>query len=184
MAPFVLAVVVMGISEVLAELYRDRASAERVAVEAGVDVSRVSWAAKAADTWQALLNEASHQHKLPYVVGVALREYPQYPPLITALLSSGKPDGSMTSHAVIPPPSNESESAVIARLATQLEYLTIEVKRVSDGLNGIKGLNAERIERGLDDIIWMRVRVSTLMWAVTIVTGMTMLLGVAFVAHM
>lgn len=174
----------MGISDVLAELYRDRSSAERVAVEAGVDVSRVAWALKSSDMWRALVDEARHQHKLENVIGVALDEYPKYPPLLTALLSAGKLDGSMNPHVVIAPPSTESDSAVIARLATQLEYLTIEVKRVSDGLNGIKGLNVDRIERGLDDISWMRGRVTTLTYAVAIVTGMTMALAAAFLMHL
>lgn len=177
----------MGISDVLAELYRDRASAERVAVEAGVDVSRVSWAARAADFWNSLLTEAEHQKKLGNVVGIALREYPQYPPLLNSLLPTtlAKPDGYMNPNIVVTPPSIvESEAAVIARLATQLEFLTIEVKRVSDGLNAVRNLNVEKIDRGLDDISWMRGRVTTLTYAVAIVTGMTLVLSAAFLLHL
>lgn len=171
----------------LAELYRDRASAERVAVEAGIDLSRVSFAAKPGDTWVALLNEADHQKKLADVVGIALREYPQYPPLLSTLLPTtlSKPDGFMNPNIVVTPPSmNESEAAVIARLATQLEYLTVEVKRVSDGLNAVRNLNVEKIDRGLDDISFMRGRVTTLTYAVAIVTGMTMVLSAAFLLHL
>lgn len=171
----------------LAELYRDRASVERVAVEAGIDVSRLSSAAKPADAWALLLSEAEHQQKLPDVVRVALREYPQYPPLLDTLLSATqtKPDGSMNPSIVVTPPSvNESEAAVIARLATQLEFLTIEVKRVSDGLNAVRNLNVEKIDRGLDDISYMRGRMTTLTYAVAIVTGMTLALGAAFLLHL
>lgn len=161
---------------------------ERVAVEAGIDVSRVSFAARAADSWSLLLNEAGHQKRLGDVVGIALREYPQYPPLLDALTSSytaTKSDGIMHPHIAVTPPSmNEPEAAVIARLATQLEYLTVEVKRVSDGLNAVRNLNVEKIERGLDDVSFMRGRVTVLTYAVAIVTGMTMVLSVAFLLHL
>lgn len=177
----------MGLSEVLAELYRDKASVERVAVEAGIDVSRVSFAGKSADSWHLLLTEAEHQNRLSYLVGIALREYPQHPPLLSALLPTtlSKPDGRMNPNIVVTPPSiNDSEAAVIARLATQLEYLTVEVKRVSDGLNAVRNLNVEKIERGLDDVSFMRGRVTVLTYAVAIVTGMTMVLSVAFLLHL
>lgn len=171
----------------LAELYRDRASAERVAIEAGIDVSRVAFAAKPGDTWVALLSEADHQKKLADVVGIALREYPQYPPLLNTLLPTtlSKPDGFMNPNIVVTPPSmNESEAAVIARLATQLEYLTIEVKRVSEGLNAVRSLNVEKIDRGLDDIAFMRGRLTVLAYAVAVVTGMTLALSAAFLLHL
>lgn len=179
----------MKLAEVLAELYSDDESARRIARTAGVDLTRVAFNAKAANTWSSLLNEADSQGKLAEVVRLAMQEYPSHQPLFDAMWymqvpPTRRPDGYMTPNYTITPPPNESETAVITRLATQLEYLTIEVKRVSDGLGAIRGLNVERIERGLEDVAFMRGRLTTLSYAVAIVTVLTVLLGAAFLMHL
>lgn len=177
------------LSNVLAELYRDKESAERVATQAGVDVARVAFSTKASDTWSSLLDEASHQGRLMEVVRVALGEYPKHKPLSDALLAYSMPpiktDGFMNpTYSYVPPAANESEAMVVAKLTVQLEHLTAEVKRVSDGLDHIRNLNPERIERGLDDLAFMRGRMTTLSFAVAIVTALMVLLGAAFLAHL
>lgn len=178
------------LSNVLAELYRDRESAERVATQAGVDVSRVSFSAKASDTWSSLLDEASHQGRLMDVMSVALVEYPKHKPLFDALWSYPMPppvktDGFMNpNYTVVPPAANDPESIIVAKLTVELKNLTAEVKRVSDGLENIRGLNVERIERGLEDVAFMRGRLTTLSYAVAIVTVLTVLLGAAFLMHL
>ena len=179
----------MALSDVLAELYVDENSARRVAKAAGVDVARIAFTGTAANTWASLVEEAVHQKRLAEVVALALSEYPRHEALMANLFTMPMPpttkDGFMNLN--IPPTSathNESEAAVIARLATQLEFLTVEVKRVSDGLNSIRNLNVDRIDRGLDDISYMRGRMTTLAWAVAAVTGMTLALGAAFLLHL
>lgn len=179
----------MALSDVLAELYADENSARRVAKAAGVDVARITFTGTAANTWASLVEEAVHQKRLAEVVALALSEYPRHEALMANLFTMPMPpttkDGFMNLN--IPPTSathNESEAAVIARLATQLEFLTIEVKRVSDGLNAVRNLNVEKIDRGLDDISYMRGRMTTLSYAVAIVTGMTLALGAAFLLHL
>lgn len=178
----------MALSDVLAELYADENSARRVAKAAGVDVARITFTGTAANTWASLVEEAVHQKRLAEVVALALSEYPRHEALMANLSMPMPPttkDGFMNLN--IPPTSathNESEAAVIARLATQLEFLTIEVKRVSDGLNAVRNLNVEKIDRGLDDISYMRGRMTTLSYAVAIVTGMTLALGAAFLLHL
>lgn len=175
--------------DVLAELYADEESARRIVRDVGLDTTRVSFNAKAVNTWSSIVNEATAQGRLADVIRVVLKEYPAYERLLDTLWSTPMPhapnsDGFMNPTHNITPLTSESEAAVIARLATQLEYLTVEVKRVSDGLNATRGLNVERIEQGLDDIAFMRGRVITLTYAVAIVTAMTMVLGVAFLMHL
>lgn len=104
--------------------------------------------------------------------------------LFTMPMPPTSKDGFMNLNNPTSVPHNESEAAVIARLATQLEFLTVEVKRVSDGLNSIRNLNVDKIDRGLDDISYMRGRMTTLTWAVAAVTGMTLALGAAFLLHL
>lgn len=179
----------MTLAEVLAELYNDDESARRIARGAGIDLARVAFNAKAGNTWSSLISEADSQGRLAEVVRFAMTEYPNHQPLFDAIWDMQMPpthrtDGFMSHNYNITPTPNESETAVITRLATQLEYLTIEVKRVSDGLGAIRGLNVERIERGLEDLAFMRGRMTTLSYAVAIVTILTALLGVAFLVHL
>lgn len=49
---------------VLAELYTDRQSAERLAREAGLDTARVAWSPRMDDTWHSLVEEARMQSRL------------------------------------------------------------------------------------------------------------------------
>ena len=71
----------MILQAVLAELYTDRQSAERIARAAGVDPTHVAWSPRMDDTWHSLVEEARRQHQLYDLVAVVLREYPQHAPL-------------------------------------------------------------------------------------------------------
>lgn len=83
----------MTIDNVLAELYRDRASAERLVLDAGIDPATVPWSAKMVDTWHAILEEAEHQGKTHVLLRLAVHEYPNYAPLV-AVVRQVMPDVS------------------------------------------------------------------------------------------
>jgi hypothetical protein len=75
----------VALDSVLAELYRDRASAERLVTDAGLDSATVAWAPKMADTWHNILEEAEHQGKTHVLLRLAVHEYPNYAPLVAAV---------------------------------------------------------------------------------------------------
>lgn len=75
----------MSLETVLAELYNDRQSIERIAHEAGIDLVHVAFAARPADTWHAVIQEAERQTCMAALAAIALREYPTYAPLQLAL---------------------------------------------------------------------------------------------------
>lgn len=77
----------MALENALAELYRDRAQAERVVNDAGMDASAVAWEPQMIVTWHNILAEARHQRHEYDLLGVALGEYPRYQPLIDAVRS-------------------------------------------------------------------------------------------------
>ena len=66
----------MTLQAVLAELYTDRQSAERIARAAGVDPAHVAWSPRMDDTWHSLVEEARRQNRLYDLVAVVVREYP------------------------------------------------------------------------------------------------------------
>ena len=78
----------MTLENVLAELYSDRQSIERVAHEAGVDLARVSMSSRAADTWHAITQEAQRQNRMTSLAAIAMAEYPNYTPLHLAVQDS------------------------------------------------------------------------------------------------
>lgn len=178
----------MALSDVLAELYGDASSAKRVAQAAGVDVKRVAFDGTAANTWAMLVDEAVHQKRLAEVVRVAFGEYPDYEPLLAALFTMQMPppspkDGFMNLNNPTSMHTNESEAVVIAKLAAQLEGLTLEVRRVSDGLNSLRGLNVDRIEQGLEDLAFMRGRIQTLSIVTLFLVAAVGVLGLVFFLH-
>lgn len=67
---------------VLAELYRDRARAERLVIDAGMDASSVAWEPQMIVTWHNILAEAKHQNRTFELLRIALNEYPKYQPLL------------------------------------------------------------------------------------------------------
>lgn len=75
----------MTLPAVLAELYTDRQSAERLAHEAGLDTAHVAWSPRMDDTWHSLVEEARRQHRLYELTAIALREYPRHTPLRLAV---------------------------------------------------------------------------------------------------
>ena len=75
----------MALENVLAELYGDRARAERVVSDAGMDASSVAWQPQMIDTWHNVLSEAKHQNRKFELLRVALNEYPKYQPLLDAV---------------------------------------------------------------------------------------------------
>lgn len=181
----------MALSDVLAELYADENSARRVAKAAGVDVARITFTGTAANTWASLLDEAVHQKRLAEVIALALAEYPRHDALLANLFTMPMPppsslpkDGFMNlNNPTSMPPHTESEAVVIARLAVQLESLTVEVKRVSDGLNSLRGLNVDRIEQGLEDLAFMRGRIQTLSVVTLFLVAAVAALGLMFFLH-
>ena len=86
----------MSVETVLAELYSDPESIRRVAHEANVDLTRVAFAPRAADTWHAIIQEAERQSRTAALAAIAVREYPNYAPLQLALAES-------VPSAIVPP---------------------------------------------------------------------------------
>ena len=77
----------MALENVLAELYRDRAQAERLVNDARMNASAVAWEPQMIVTWHNILAEAKHQRREYDLLSVALGEYPRYQPLIDAVRS-------------------------------------------------------------------------------------------------
>lgn len=75
----------MSLESVLAELYKDRASAERLVTDAGMDPATVPWAATMLDSWHRVLEEAEHQGCTHVLLRLAVHEYPRYAPLLDAV---------------------------------------------------------------------------------------------------
>jgi hypothetical protein len=75
----------MTLESALAELYSDRASIERIATDAGLDVSLIAWAPRPLDTWHSVVSQARQQSRLLALVAVPLREYPYHVGLHTAV---------------------------------------------------------------------------------------------------
>lgn len=61
--------------KVLAEFYPDTPSIRRVAADAGIDLSRLTFASTAANNWHSVLREAQHVHKMDSLLSVAGEEY-------------------------------------------------------------------------------------------------------------
>lgn len=76
---------------VLAALYPDQASMERILYDAGLDRSRfpIDQATTAINLWQQILSEAEKQNGLVQIVDCAYKEYPNNKPLERAIRSSG-----------------------------------------------------------------------------------------------
>jgi hypothetical protein len=68
----------MTLESALAELYSDRASIERIATDAGLDLSLIAWAPRPLDTWHSVVSQARQQARLLALVAVPLREYPYH----------------------------------------------------------------------------------------------------------
>lgn len=90
----------MTLPAVLAELYTDRQSAERLAHEAGLDTAHVAWSPRMDDTWHSLVEEARRQHRLYELTAIALREYPRHTPLRLAV-DEALP-GAVVTHSELP----------------------------------------------------------------------------------
>lgn len=75
----------MSLENILAELYPDRQTIDRVAHEANVDLTHVPVSNVAADTWHAVVKEAIRQNQMVALAAVAMREYPTYAPLHLAV---------------------------------------------------------------------------------------------------
>lgn len=90
----------MSLQAVLAELYTDRQSAERIARAAGVDPAHVAWSPRMDDTWHSLVEEARRQNRLYDLVAVVLREYPLHEPLRQA--AEEAVPGTIVTHSELP----------------------------------------------------------------------------------
>lgn len=72
---------------VLAQLYRDPGSLNRILMAAGIDTSRVEQSDKAIVAWHNALTEAAAQGRVPAIIQIARTEYPNNEELIEAARS-------------------------------------------------------------------------------------------------
>lgn len=61
----------------LSRLYQDEASARRVVSDAGLPSIFIDFDGPMVDVWHQVIQQASIRHKLPDLVQVAMRDYPQ-----------------------------------------------------------------------------------------------------------
>jgi hypothetical protein len=61
--------------DVLADLYFDVPSAQRVIDDAGVDRAQISFSSRAKDNWHAILREAAHKDQIDNLITVVTRDY-------------------------------------------------------------------------------------------------------------
>ena len=61
---------------ILAGLYWDKADARKVAMDAGLNPTRLRLSDQADITWQSILEEANHQQKVGNIIDIAYEEYP------------------------------------------------------------------------------------------------------------
>lgn len=87
------AAVMAQVSKVLAELYPDRASAERVASAAGMNRTRIAYDPRPLNHWTHILAEAQFQGRLDALIAVAMDEYPAFQPLLDAVAALGQVSG-------------------------------------------------------------------------------------------
>lgn len=69
---------------VLAKIYSDPGSLNRILMSAGIDVSRVEQSDRAIVAWHNALVEAKAQGRVPAIIGIARAEYPNNAELIEA----------------------------------------------------------------------------------------------------
>ena len=72
---------------VLAKIYSDPGSLNRILMSAGIDVSRVEQSDRAIVAWHNALVEAKAQGRVPAIIGIARAEYPNNEELIEAARS-------------------------------------------------------------------------------------------------
>lgn len=70
--------------DVLASLYLDKDSAERVAKDAGLDPRWIAFSTRAVDNWEAILEEAEKNKQIPVLLDVAVAQYSQKHELLDA----------------------------------------------------------------------------------------------------
>src|SRR5688572_9495187 len=61
----------------LARLYTDLGSAKRVVDDASIPNTLVEWDGPMIDVWHRIVDQANKHHRLPNLVGVATKDYPQ-----------------------------------------------------------------------------------------------------------
>lgn len=86
----------MALETVLAQLYQDRPSIDRIATEADIDIARLPVAGRPIDTWHLIIQEAQRQSRMAALAAIVMREYPHYAPLHLAIAET-------TPAAMIPP---------------------------------------------------------------------------------
>lgn len=86
----------MALENVLAELYQDRASIDRIAQEAGIDTARLPTAGRPLDIWHLVIQEAQRQSRMAALAAIVMHEYPNYTPLHLAIAET-------TPAAMVPP---------------------------------------------------------------------------------
>lgn len=73
-----------ALETVLAKIYHDPGSLNRILMSAGIDVSRVEQSDRAIVAWHNALVEAKAQGRVPSIIQIARTEYPNNPELIEA----------------------------------------------------------------------------------------------------
>lgn len=89
-----------NLRHILANLYRDERSAQRVAYDAGLNTAIIHASSSSIDNWHAVLQEAIHANRVNPLLDVVLTEYPDNPQLRTAA------ENFRRSHGIDPAPFN------------------------------------------------------------------------------
>lgn len=76
-----------ALETVLAKIYHDPGSLNRILMAAGIDVSRVEQSDRAIVAWHNALTEAAAQGRVPAIIQIARTEYPNNEELIEAARS-------------------------------------------------------------------------------------------------
>lgn len=76
----------IALRDTLADLYPDEPSARRLAAQAGLNLSRISFSSLAINNWHAILTEAHHAGQLPALLNIVTHEYPKNHDLTAATL--------------------------------------------------------------------------------------------------
>lgn len=135
----------MTLQAVLAELYTDRQSAERLAHEAGLDTAHVAWSPRMDDTWHNLVEEARRQHRLYDLTAIALREYPRHTPLRLAV-DEALP-GAVVTHSELP--------IEVGRLKQRVDTHETLIRRILSELDpGPRKRTARAIFYGVIAVLW------------------------------
>lgn len=73
-----------NLRRILADLYHDERSAQRVAYDAGLNTAIIHFSSRSIDNWHTILQEAIHANRVNQLLNIVLTEYPDNPGLRNA----------------------------------------------------------------------------------------------------